>query len=52
MRKFWRSYRSPFYQVADVLKDVLMENLETVNPFVLTLWEERVDIMVDETATA
>lgn len=52
MRKFRRSYRSPFYQVADLLKDVPMESLETVNPFVLTPWEERVDTTVDETATA
>jgi ribonuclease HI len=52
MRKFRRSYRSPFYQVADLLEDVPMESIETVNPFVLTPWEERVDTTVDETATA
>ena len=49
--KFQRSYRSPFYQVADILKDVLVENLETINPFVLTPWEERVDTTVNKTAT-
>ena len=52
MRKFRRSYRSPFHQVADLLKDVPLENLETINPFVLAPWEGRVDATVGETATA
>jgi len=37
IRKFRRSYRSPFYQVADLLKDVPLEGLKTVNPFALAL---------------
>ena len=36
IRKFRSSYRSPFYQAADLLKDVPLENDETVNSFVLT----------------
>ena len=52
MRKFRRSYRSPFYQVADLLEEVPLESLETVNPFVLAPWEERLDTTVDETATS
>jgi hypothetical protein len=31
IRKFRRSYRSPLYQVADVLKDVPLESLETIS---------------------
>ena len=48
MRKFIRPYRSPFHQVAEVLKDIPLESLETVNPFVLAPWE---DATVDDTAT-
>lgn len=42
IRKFRRYHRSPLYQVADVLKDLEMETLETINPFTLAPWEERV----------
>ncbi|KAL2019391.1 hypothetical protein VTK56DRAFT_9682 [Thermocarpiscus australiensis] len=52
IRKFRRSYRSPLYQVADVLKDVSLESLETISPFVLEPWQGRVDTNVDETAAA
>jgi hypothetical protein len=52
MHKFWRSYRSPFYQVADLVKDVPMESLETVHPFVLAPWEQRLDTTVNETAAS
>jgi hypothetical protein len=52
MRNSRRSYCSPFHQVADLLKDVTLESLETINPFVLVPWEGRVDATVDETATA
>jgi hypothetical protein len=41
MKKFRRFYRSPLYQVADVLKNIEMEALETINPFTLAPWEER-----------
>ncbi|KAK4151067.1 hypothetical protein C8A00DRAFT_36296 [Chaetomidium leptoderma] len=52
IRKFRRSYRSPLYQVADVLKVVPLESLETISPFVLEPWQGRVDTNVDETAAA
>ncbi|CRL30028.1 Nematode reverse transcriptase-like [Penicillium camemberti] len=42
IRKFRRYHRSPLYQVADALKNIEMESLETINPFTLALWEARV----------
>ena len=35
MRKFRKQHRSPLYQVTDALKDIAMEDLETINPFTL-----------------
>ncbi|KAK8070343.1 hypothetical protein PG994_006959 [Apiospora phragmitis] len=35
IRKFRRYHRSPFYQVADLLKDIPMEKLETIQPYAL-----------------
>ncbi len=51
IRKFGKRHRSPLYQVADALKDIAMEDLETINPFTLAPWEERVQTVTDETAT-
>jgi ribonuclease HI len=48
MRKFRRFHRSSIYQVADALKDMPMESLETVNPFTLAPWEKRMQTIVDE----
>ena len=42
IRKFRRYHRSPLYQVADALKHIDMETLETINPFILAPWEARV----------
>ena len=42
IKKFRRYHRSPLYQVADALKSITMETLETINPFTLAPWEERV----------
>ena len=42
IKKFRRYHRSPLYQVADALKNFEMETLETINPFTLAPWEERV----------
>ncbi|KAL3247019.1 hypothetical protein ABHI18_012547, partial [Aspergillus niger] len=39
IRKFRRLHRSPLYQVADALKNIDMETLETINPFTLAPWE-------------
>jgi hypothetical protein len=44
IRKFRRYHRSPLYQVADALKNIDMESLETINPFTLAPWEARVQI--------
>ncbi|KAK6810408.1 hypothetical protein RU639_013833, partial [Aspergillus parasiticus] len=49
IRKFRRFHRSPLYQVADVLKNIEMEALETINPFTLAPWEERLQIDIGET---
>ncbi|EAQ88752.1 hypothetical protein CHGG_05371 [Chaetomium globosum CBS 148.51] len=49
MRKFRRSYRSPFFQVADLLKNVPLDSLETIAPVVLAPWERRVRTTVDGT---
>ena len=50
MRKFRRQYCLPLYEVADVLKDFAMEELETINPFTLAPWEKRVRTITIETA--
>jgi ribonuclease HI/exonuclease III len=50
MRRFRNQHRSPLYEVADVLKDFAMEELETINPFTLAPWEKRVRTVTDETA--
>jgi hypothetical protein len=47
MRKFRRQHRSPLYQVADALKDIEMEKLETINSFTLAPWEKRVRTNAD-----
>ncbi|THC88429.1 hypothetical protein EYZ11_012122 [Aspergillus tanneri] len=49
IKKFRRFHRSPLYQVADALKDAEMETLETINPFTLAPWEERVQADIGET---
>ncbi|KAI3293676.1 hypothetical protein DTO002I6_4622 [Penicillium roqueforti] len=42
IRKFRRYHRSPLYHVADALKHVDLETLETINPFTFAPWDERV----------
>ncbi|CAG8244526.1 unnamed protein product [Penicillium salamii] len=49
IRKFRRYHRSPLYQVADALKHIDMETLETINPFTLAPWEARVQAGVEAT---
>jgi hypothetical protein len=39
IKKFRRFYYLPLYQVADTLKNIEMETLETINPFTLAPWE-------------
>ncbi|KAJ5264619.1 hypothetical protein N7505_007412 [Penicillium chrysogenum] len=48
IRKFRRYHRSPLYQVADALKHIDMETLETINPFTLAPWEERMQTDIDQ----
>src|SRR5438045_648155 len=50
MRKFRKQHRSPLYQVADALKDIAMEELETIIPFTLAPWERRIQTIIDKTA--
>ena len=47
IKKFRRYHRSPLYQVADALKNIEMETLETINPS-LAPWEERVQTDIHE----
>ncbi|KAJ6020347.1 hypothetical protein N7522_000422 [Penicillium canescens] len=49
IKKFRRYHRSPLYQVADALKNIEMETLETINPFTLAPWEVRVQAGVEVT---
>ncbi|KAJ6436906.1 reverse transcriptase [Purpureocillium lavendulum] len=48
VKKFRRYGRSPFYQVATVLNEIPMEELETINPFTLAPWAERLQAIMDE----
>lgn len=45
-KNFRRYQRSPLYQVADALQNIEMETLETINPFTLAPWEERLQTHV------
>jgi hypothetical protein len=50
IKKFRRFHRSPLYQVADTLQNIEIETLETINPFTLAPWEERVQTDMGETS--
>jgi hypothetical protein len=50
-KKFKRFYLSPFYQVADALRAVPMDSLETINPFTLGPWEKRIQTITDDAVT-
>ena len=41
-------YLSPFHQVADALKAVPTDSLETINPFTLGPWEKRTQTITDD----
>jgi hypothetical protein len=47
IKKFRRYYRSPLYQVADALKSIEMETLETINPSTLAPWETHMQTGVE-----
>jgi hypothetical protein len=42
IKKFRTYHCSPLCHVADALKNIEMETLETMNPFTLAPWEERI----------
>lgn len=48
IRKLYPSFRSPLHQVAHRLRDVPMEELETVQPFSLAPWQKRLRILSRE----
>jgi hypothetical protein len=47
MRKFRRFHRSPFYELASSLAEVPTEELETINPFTLAPWTDRIETAGD-----
>lgn len=47
MRKFRRQHRSPLYQVAEALKEIEFEQMETVHPGVLAPWVKRAQTITD-----
>ena len=49
MRRFRTRFRSPLHDVAEVLKDFAMEELETIHPFSLAPWEKRIQTITDGT---
>jgi ribonuclease HI len=50
IRKVYPSNRSPFHQVAYRLKDVPLEELESIQPFALKPWEKRIQAFTYENA--
>jgi hypothetical protein len=50
IKKFRRFHRSPLYQMADALKNIEMETLETINLFTLAPWEKQVQTNMGETS--
>lgn len=42
IRKFRRYYCLPLYQVTDILKNIEIKSLETINLFILVLWKIRI----------
>lgn len=50
IRVFRVSYWSHLYQVATTLRDVAVEQLETIQPLTLALREERVEALTDDVA--
>ncbi|KAJ6436766.1 Chromo domain protein [Purpureocillium lavendulum] len=52
IRKFKRFCRSPFYELATALNDIPVDELETISPFCLAPWAERVRTITDDDHTA
>ncbi|KZL85095.1 transposon i, partial [Colletotrichum incanum] len=51
MRKFRNAHRSPLFQVAEALKDIPMERIETINPLTLLPRGERLQVKISEEET-
>ncbi len=51
MRKFRKQHRSLLYQVAERLKDIAIEEMETIHLFTLSPWEKRVQTITNEEIT-
>jgi hypothetical protein len=49
IRKFQRFHCSLLYQVVDILKNIKIEILETINLFILAPWEEQLQTKIGET---
>ena len=50
MRKLRKQHRSPLFRVTEALKDIAMEDLETIKPFTIAPWEKRVHAITDDSA--
>jgi hypothetical protein len=48
MQKFRKQHRSPLYQVVEKLKDIIMEEIETINLFTLPPWEKRLPTITNK----
>lgn len=48
MRKLYPSFRSPLYQTAHRLREIAVEEMETIEPFTLAPWKDRVRTVVDD----
>src|SRR5436190_17419443 len=47
MRKSRPRFQSRLYQVVEALKDIEMEEIETINLFTLKPWEKRIQTVTD-----
>lgn len=48
IRKYYTSFRSPLYQVAEKLKDLPLVQLETIQPYSLEPWRERLRVSLSD----
>jgi ribonuclease HI len=51
MQKFRKQHRSPLYEAAEKLKDIAMEEMETIHPFTLPPWQRRVQAITNKEIT-
>lgn len=48
IQRFYPAHRSPFHQVSRRMKDLSLNEIETIEPFALTPWDERVSTLSDD----